>query len=63
LEKESDFLGQAVEMLAQMLIECEAEEKIGAGKHERSKNRKAQRNGYRRSGVGDPEAEKIQFLS
>ena len=48
LEQDSDFLRQAVEMLAQMLIELEAEEQIGAGKHERSAQRVNQRNGYRR---------------
>jgi transposase-like protein len=35
-------------MLAQMLIELEAEEQIGAGKHERSDQRTNQRNGYRK---------------
>lgn len=47
LEQDSDFLRQAVEMLAQMLIELEAEEQIGAGKYERSDERINQRNGYR----------------
>lgn len=48
LESDGDFLRNAVEMLAQMLIELEAEEHIGAGKHERSEHRTNQRNGYRR---------------
>jgi putative transposase len=48
LEQDSDFLRQAVEMLAQLLIELEAEEQIGAGKHERSEQRANRRNGYRK---------------
>ncbi len=48
LEQDSDFLREATEMLAQMLIDLEAEAQIGAAKHERSEQRRNQRNGYRR---------------
>jgi len=47
LTENSDFLREAVQMLSQVLIEIEAEEQIGAGKFERSSQRKTQRNGYR----------------
>jgi len=47
MEADSDFLRQAMKMLSQKLIELEAEQEIGAGKHERSPTRTNQRNGYR----------------
>jgi len=42
-----DFLRRGAQLLTQMLIELEAEEQIGAGKHERSLNGKARRIGFR----------------
>jgi transposase-like protein len=47
LDNDADFLRQGAELLAQMLIEVEASEQIGAGKYERSSERQTQRNGYR----------------
>lgn len=61
MEADSDFLRQALEVLSQMLIELEAEQQIGAGKHERSPGRTNQRNGYRKrrweTRVGEVELE------
>jgi transposase-like protein len=47
LELDGEVLKPAVEWLLQQLIELEAEQKIGAGKYERSPSRTTQRNGYR----------------
>lgn len=47
LENDADFLRKGAELFAQMLIEAEASEVIGADKYERSEDRQAQRNGYR----------------
>ena len=48
-----------VQQFTQGLIELEAEQKIGAARHEHSSNRQAERNGYRQRGlatrVGDLE--------
>jgi len=51
LELEDDWLRQMVQTFTQGLIELEAEQKIGAGRHERSPNRLTQRNGYRERGL------------
>ena len=42
-----DFLRQAAETVAPMLMEADVEGKIGAGRHERSGERITYRNGYR----------------
>jgi transposase-like protein len=47
LEKDADFLRQAVQLLTQMLMEFEVEQQVGAGKHERTPDRKNYRNGHR----------------
>ena len=48
LEKDADFLRQAVQLLSQMLMEFEVEQQVGAGKHERTPDRKNYRNGHRK---------------
>lgn len=48
LGQDGDFLREGLELLSQMLIEVEAEQQIGAGRHERSETRTNWRNGYRR---------------
>jgi transposase-like protein len=47
LESDADFLRQGMELLAQMMIEAEATEQIGAGKYERTDARQNYRNGSR----------------
>ena len=47
IEGDVDFLKEAVELVAQALIEMEAAEKIGAGKYERTSSRVTYRNGSR----------------
>jgi len=47
LEGDIDFLREAVRTLSQMLMELEVEKETGAGKHERTPERKNHRNGYR----------------
>jgi len=47
LEKDADFLRQAVQLLSQMLMELEVDQQVGAGKHERTPDRKNYRNGHR----------------
>lgn len=44
---DSDFLREAIQLLAQALMELEVSRKIGAGRHERTSERVTQRNGYR----------------
>jgi putative transposase len=51
LELDDDWLRQMVQQFTQGLIELEAEQKIGAARHERSPSRLAQRNGYRERGL------------
>jgi putative transposase len=51
LEPDDDWLRQMVQQFTQGLIELEAEQKIGAARHEHSPNRLAQRNGYRERGL------------
>ena len=47
LDEDVDFLRESVQLLSQMLIELEAEEQIGADKHERTPQLNNHRNGYR----------------
>jgi transposase-like protein len=47
VELDGDFLKQAAQLVAQMTMELEVEQQIGAGKYERTPERKTQRNGYR----------------
>ena len=47
LENNVDFLNEAVRTLSQIIMEIEVEQETGAGKHERSPERKTHRNGYR----------------
>jgi putative transposase len=47
LEKDADFLRQAVQLFSQMLMELEVDQQVGAGKHERTPERKNYRNGHR----------------
>ena len=55
-----DFLREAVQLLAQELMELEVSRKIGAERHERTAERVTYRNGYRhrkwdtRVGIMDP---------
>lgn len=43
----TDFLREGVKALAQALMEAEVEERLGAGRHERTPRRQGHRNGYR----------------
>ena len=47
LDLDGDFLSQGAQLLAQLAIELEAEEVIGASRYERSNGRKTYRNGHR----------------
>ena len=47
VDPEGDFLQEGAQLVAQLTIELEAEEIIGAGRYERSPNRKNHRNGHR----------------
>ena len=47
LELDDNWLREMVQEFAQAVIELEAEQVIGAGRHERSPARVTQRNGYR----------------
>jgi putative transposase len=47
LDGDADFLRESIQLLTQMLIELEAEERIGAEKYVRTSTRSNQRNGYR----------------
>jgi len=47
VDPQGDFLQEGARLLAQLAIELEAEEIVGAGRYERSPNRKTQRNGFR----------------
>jgi transposase-like protein len=51
LELDEDWLRQMVQNFTQAVIELEAEQQIGAGRHERSPARTTQRNGYRERGL------------
>lgn len=47
MEQDKDFLQESVRVMSQMLMELEVQEQTGAAKHERTPDRKTQRNGYR----------------
>jgi len=47
VDLEGDFLSQGTQLLAQLAIEFEAEQEIGAGRYERSPERTTYRNGHR----------------
>lgn len=47
LDGNKDFLQESVRIMSQMLMELEVEQQTGAARHERSPERKTQRNGYR----------------
>jgi putative transposase len=47
LDKDANFLCEAVSQVMRLLMEAEVEERVGAAKHERSPERTNQRNGYR----------------
>lgn len=47
LPLDGDWMREALQLVLQQLIELEAEQKIGAGKYERTAERTTQRNGYR----------------
>jgi hypothetical protein len=47
-EPGSDFLRESVRWLVQELMEAEVAERIGAGRYERTEEREAHRNGYRK---------------
>ncbi len=51
LELDDDWLRQMVQQFTQAVIELEAEQQIGASRHERSAGRTTQRNGYRERGL------------
>ena len=42
-----DVLREGVRVLAQALLELEVEQHVGAGRHERTEERRGYRNGYR----------------
>lgn len=47
IDLDGDFLKEGTRLLAQLAIELEAEQVIGAGRYERSENRTTYRNGHR----------------
>ena len=47
LDDDKDFLQESVRVMSQMLMELEVEQQTGAARHERTPERKTQRNGYR----------------
>jgi putative transposase len=47
VDLDGDFLREGVRLLAQLIMEGEVTEQIGAGKYQRTPERKTQRNGYR----------------
>ena len=47
IDPDGDFLQEGARLLAQMAMELEVTQQIGAGKYERSAERMTQRNGYR----------------
>ena len=44
---DADFLREGIAVLTRALMDLEASERVGAGRYERSKERRTQRNGYR----------------
>lgn len=47
VDLEGDFLREGVRLLAQLVMEGEVTEQVGAAKYQRTAERKTQRNGYR----------------
>ena len=47
LDDDADFLREGVQLLSQMLMDLEVEQQVGAGKHERTSERRNYRNGHR----------------
>ncbi len=47
VDLDGDFLREGVRLLAQLIMEGEVTEQIGAGRYQRTPERKTQRNGYR----------------
>jgi transposase-like protein len=47
LDQDQDFLQESVRVMGEMLMELEVQTQTGAAKHERTPERKTQRNGYR----------------
>jgi putative transposase len=47
VDEDKDFLQESVRVMSQMLMELEVQQQTGAEKHERTPERKTQRNGYR----------------
>jgi len=47
VDQDKDFLQESVRIMSQMLMELEVQKQTGAAKHERTPERKTQRNGYR----------------
>jgi putative transposase len=47
LDGNLDFLRESVRLMSQLLMEAEVEERVGAGRHERTPERTTRRNGYR----------------
>lgn len=60
LDDDADFLHKGVQLLSQMLMEVEVEQRVGAGKHERTPERSNYRNGYRNV-PGRPELERSNW--
>lgn len=48
MDQDKDFLQESVRIMSQMLMELEVQKQTGAEKHERTPERKTQRNGYRK---------------
>ena len=47
VDQDKDFLQESVRIMSQMLMELEVQKQTGEAKHERTPERKTQRNGYR----------------
>ncbi len=47
VDPNGDFLREGLRLLAQLTMELEVSQQIGAGKYERTASRTTQRNGYR----------------
>jgi len=51
LSQEEDFLKPLVQLVVQEVLEAEMDEAVGAGKGERTENRRGYRSGYYRRGL------------
>jgi putative transposase len=47
LEQDADFLREGVRLLSQALMDIEVAQHLGAGRYERTPERRGERNGYR----------------